>query len=126
MKQVYNNSSEDELMHYGVIGMKWGVKRGKASDAYSKGIKKLKKLEDKEDKFRKKSEKYALRGTGITEISRANRQKSAELDAKARGFESKGKKFYKKMEKVFKDVPTSQLNSADLDYAKRYAERVLK
>ena len=32
--------NNDELMHYGVLGMKWGVHRGHTSKAYGKASKK--------------------------------------------------------------------------------------
>lgn len=116
----YNNN---ELYHYGVIGMRWGIRRGNAAKSYAKGVKKLKKYEKKEDKFIKKSDKLAVKGAGITEIARARRQKSAEFGAKARGYRLKGEKFYKKMEKAFSEVPISQINKQDIDYVKDYINR---
>ena len=49
--------NNDELMHYGVLGMKWGVHRGHASKAYGKASKKLNKLENKVDKAEQKADK---------------------------------------------------------------------
>ena len=42
-----NNTSNNELMHYGVLGMKWGVHRGRAAQAYTKAVAKRQKLEKK-------------------------------------------------------------------------------
>ena len=39
-----------ELYHYGVLGMKWGVRRGNTAKAYAKASKKLTKLDKKVDK----------------------------------------------------------------------------
>lgn len=36
----YNSAPNDELYHYGVTGMKLGVRRGNATKAYNKAIKK--------------------------------------------------------------------------------------
>lgn len=38
---------QNELMHYGVLGMKWGVHRGNVSTAYGKATAKRKKLENR-------------------------------------------------------------------------------
>ena len=38
---------QNELMHYGVIGMKWGVRRGNVAQAYSKATAKRKKLDNR-------------------------------------------------------------------------------
>ena len=53
-----NQNNNEEIKHYGVLGMKWGVRRaGLKSNATSRLNKKIKKYETKAAKFEKKSEK---------------------------------------------------------------------
>ena len=41
---------QNELMHYGVLGMKWGVHRGKKDRVLEKAQKKMTKLDSKSQK----------------------------------------------------------------------------
>ena len=120
--------------------MKWGIRRGRAGKAYSKGVKKLKKMEKKSEKLSNQSAKakavsgrYQLMADKA--ISRGRHKKGEKLARKAREYDSrsritdyknqrlqqKGKKFYRKMEKTFKDVSVDQLDPEDIKYGKRYA-----
>lgn len=119
------------LQHYGVVGMKWGIRRGKAAQAYHKGVKKLKKTEKKASNYKYKSDKKASKSAKLY-YKGTNDDKARKLDRESRklAFKStkllrKGKKFYKKMEKTFKDVPIKTLNKEDVEYGKRYANSVL-
>ena len=60
-----NMVQNEELMHYGVVGMKWGV-RHNPSAAYAKAVKKQNKLNDNIEKARVKSVKADIKArTGV-------------------------------------------------------------
>lgn len=77
------SNKEDELQHYGVIGMKWGV-RHDAAKAYSKAVTKSNKLQDKVEKtghkYTKKSQKA---NTGVSTRYLKRQAKADKLQAKA-------------------------------------------
>lgn len=42
--------NNDELMHYGILGMHWGVRRGRTGQTIAKAQKKMTKLDAKHTK----------------------------------------------------------------------------
>ena len=81
----YILTSNGELYHYGVIGMKWGVRRGNTAKAYAKASKKLNKLdarvEKAKDKSREKTAKADKRMYGIA--TKGMRERAAAKASKA-------------------------------------------
>ena len=113
--------TREELYHYGVVGMKWGVRRGNAGKAYAKASKKLAKIDKKYQKqlskFHKKAEK--------AESSRFNvdskRRKAQKAAGKLVRTSSKGKKWVSSMERAFKGTP-NQLSKDQIALGRKYSD----
>lgn len=99
----------DELKHYGVVGMKWGVRRGHADVAYSKASNKLNKIQNKNLKIQSKMEKKIRQASASKHPNskKALRRKAEihRLANKSLGRMRKAEKWVNKMEKVFADTP---------------------
>lgn len=117
--------NSNELAHYGVWGMKWGVHRGQANKAYDKASKKLNKIDTKINKYQAKAVKRRMQadkhffGHDIyRELARDNSLKAAKQMRKAQ-------KWYKKMEKVFANTPI-KMTEKQAAIGRKYTESILE
>lgn len=98
-----DKEEQNYLAHYGVIGMKWGV-RHDPQKAYTKATKKMSKLEKRSDKAMNRAGKYKR-----ASMSRfASKEKQKKYSDKARNarisamkYSKKASKWMKHMEKEF-------------------------
>lgn len=74
-RKAGDNRMNNELYHYGVIGMKWGVHKGRYAESYAKGVAKIKKLESKSAKAQ---ERYNSVGSAKARMKVANLRRRAD------------------------------------------------
>lgn len=105
----YVLAPSEELKHYGVLGMKWGVHKGNATKAYHKAVLKKKKLEKKRETAEIKSAKYQYLSDAenskflLRNPARARRYqtKASRYNLKSVGAKQRGIKWEKAMKEVF-------------------------
>lgn len=125
-------ANEEELYHYGVIGMKWGVHRAHkyaSADRVHKLKNKAAKYDTKASKYANKSDKLLrkgrdtyfnnlVRGSKKTEYKRskasrylAKSEHYAKLAAKARSKIEKEASYVEKMKATVSSIPQNEIDS---------------
>lgn len=124
------------IEHYGVLGMKWGVRKD-PQRAYSKSMRKLDKLDKKAEKKRFTAEKYKAksdkrsyqamitanesRHRKLAMKSRKLLADSSKANFKAAKYERKARKWVQAMNKNFADVKISEFTAEEVSLGKRYS-----
>lgn len=119
---------DNELKHYGVLGMKWGVRRGKSAQAYEKASKKLNKLNKSVEKQERIANKKAARADASMAFafsSSKNRSKAVERARTSalnyRRRVARANKWYKAMENTFKNTDI-KMTAEQQEMGKKYAD----
>lgn len=120
--------TNEELQHYGVLGMKWGVRRGRTTRAYEKASKKLNKLNSRvEDSEADVNKRVAKADKAASSRFASNRKQEKSLDkakeslAGYRKTVRKANKWYKAMEKTFANTDIS-MTKEQVRMGKKYAD----
>lgn len=119
--QTFDYYNQDDLLHYGVIGMKWGVRRGNAAGAYAKASKKLAKIDKRIEKNQAKARKLHKKTDGFDVFRNYHTDKANRKTQKSIRQMRKAEKWVKKMDKAFKDT-SFKLTKDQIAIGRKYSD----
>ena len=143
MYEGVEKPSLEELQHYGVLGMKWGVHKG-SSNVYSKSIKKLRKLDTKSSKYSQKSQTKSLKAdfkrdkamnltlagkkSGAKQSKKALKlsKKAYKLGKKSTRYSKRAQKWAKTMDKYLSETNLNDVSRDDIVLGRKYSLELLE
>lgn len=119
------------VCHYGVLGMKWGVRKGRSKQAYERASKKLNGIVNRVSKAESKAKrKMYTADTVESRLIFSNPSKAARLRMKSRKYQSRADKYRYKavkwinsMDSVLSSTPNS-LSKDQKALGERYVEQL--
>lgn len=119
-----------ELYHYGVLGMKWGIHRGRTEQAYAKASRKLDKLDKKVNKAENKALKTRAKADAKMGSLFYSEKKARKAEFKAERKAAKvtkrirrAQRWYKSMEKNFANTDI-KISQEQIAMGQRYMDRL--
>lgn len=125
---------DQELKHYGVKGMKWGVRKN-PSKTYARASREADKRKANVVKYQQKATKQRLKTNkrlarvSLTDLGRDKERRMlkrlAKAESKAYKAQKKSQRFEKSMRKTFANVKVSDISKEDLEVGRAYVYMLL-